>query len=162
MTELPASTLPTEAFHFHVGIIVTDFAAAQDRLSELLGVEWGRVLELDAYEVELGDGSKLTVPNKMCYSTGDPHLELIQEVPGTPWVTNEHSNLHHIGFWSGDLAGESARFSATGCPLAMRGRDGDRAPISFAYHDDPLGVRIELLDDSLRPTIESFLFAKPE
>jgi len=155
------TTLPTEAFHFHVGIIVKEFAEAQDRFSELLGVEWGRVLELEEYQVELGDGSKLTVPNKMCYSTGDPHLELIQEVPGTPWVTNEHSNLHHIGFWSSDLAGESARFSAAGCPLAMRGRDGDQAPVSFAYHDDPIGVRIELIDAGLRPTVESFLFTPP-
>jgi hypothetical protein len=155
------TALPTEAYHFHVGIIVNEFAEAQDRLTALLGVEWGRVLELEEYQVELGDGSKLTVPNKMCYSTGDPHLELIQEVPGTPWVTNEHSNLHHIGFWSGDLAGESARFSAAGCPMVMRGRDGDQAPVSFAYHDDPLGVRIELLDAALRPTIESFLFAPP-
>ncbi len=159
MTELPSTTaLQAERFHFHVGIIVRDFAEAQDRLTGLLGVEWGRVMELDEYQIQLADGSNLTVPNRMCYSVGEPHLELIQEVPGTPWVCNEHSNLHHIGFWTPDLVGDSTRLASSACPMEMRGRDGDTAPITFAYHRDPLGVRVEILDSAMRPTIESLLF----
>ncbi len=45
-----------------------------------------------------------------------------------------------------------------GCPLQLCGRDGDTAPVSFAYHrSDPLGVRIEIVDSSMREAM-AFLF----
>src|SRR5262249_51595064 len=90
---------------YHVGIVVPDLDAAQARFSELLGVEWGPVAENDI-EVQM-DGSDLVVPNRICYSTRAPYLELIQEVPGTPWVCNEYSNLHHIGFFTDALVADS-------------------------------------------------------
>jgi hypothetical protein len=38
------------------------------------------------------------------------------------------------------------------------GRDGEAAPVSFAYHrEDTLGVRVELVDASMREAM-SFLF----
>ena len=79
-------------------------------------------------------------------------------MPGTVWVRNEHSNLHHVGFWSSDLLGDSTGVAAAGCPLQLCGRDGDDAPVSFAYHrDDELGVRFELVDATMRDAM-AFLF----
>ncbi len=47
---------------------------------------------------------------------------------------------------------------ASGCPLQLCGRDGDDAPLSFAYHrDDELGVRFELVDATMRDDM-AFLF----
>ena len=93
----------------------------------------------------------------MCYSVDDPHMELIQEVPGSIWVCNEHSNLHHIGFWSDDLAADGSALTGVGCPLQLCGRSGTDAPVSFAYHRNELGVRIEIVDAAIREAM-GFLF----
>ena len=155
-------TPANEPEHYHVGIVVPDLAAAQARLTELLGVVWGPVMHLDELELRDGDGNDVLVPNTLCYSAGPPYLELIEEVPGSVWVCNEHSNLHHIGFWSSSFDGDSDRLTGIGCPLQVCGRAGSSAPVSFAYHRDPLGVRIELVDVGLRPTMQELLFRAPE
>jgi catechol 2,3-dioxygenase-like lactoylglutathione lyase family enzyme len=148
--ELPA--------HYHVGIVVADLPAARAHLTELLGVTWGPVLHLDEVEYRDEVGADVVLPTTICYSTGDPCLELIQEVPGTIWVRNEHSNLHHVGFWSDRLADDSDGLVAGGCPLQLCGRDAATAPVSFAYHrDEALGVRFELVEASIREGM-AFLF----
>ena len=62
------------------------------------------------------------------------------------WECNEHSNLHHIGVWADALPADSATYTELRCPLQLCGRDDDGALVQFAYHRDPLGVRIELVD----------------
>ena len=146
---------------YHVGIVVPDLEAAQARFSDLLGVVWGPVMDIEAVEFRDADGNDLSLPNKLCYSTGPPYLELVEEVPGTVWVCNEHSNLHHLGYWTDALAEESARFTESVCPLQICGRTGAKAPEQFSYHQDPLGVRIELVDVALRPVMEQFMFQPP-
>jgi len=145
---------------FHVGIVVADLDAASARFTELLGCAWGPVAENDI-EVRDADGNDLVLPNRICYSTQEPYLELIQEQPGTPWVCNEHSNLHHIGFFSDDLVANAATFADVRCPLEIVGRDGAVAPVSFTYHRDPLGMRIEHVDAAMRALMEEWLFQPP-
>ncbi len=148
--------------HYHVGMVVTDMEAASAKLTDLLGVTWGPVMHLDATEYRDEAGRDVVLPTTMRYSTGTPCLELILEVPGSVWVRNEASNLHHIGFWSDSLADQSNAFSGAGCPLQLCGRAGSAAPASFAYHwDDELGIRMELVDASMRDAMQ-FLFEAPE
>jgi catechol 2,3-dioxygenase-like lactoylglutathione lyase family enzyme len=147
--------------YFHVGIVVPDLEAARARFTELLGVEWGPVMVNDI-DIRDGDGVERVVPNKICYSTSSPYLELIEEVPGSPWVCNEHSNLHHIGVFSGSLVDESGRFHAAQCPLEWMDGHGSGPPEIWAYHRDPLGVRIEIVNDELRPMMEQFMWRAPE
>jgi Glyoxalase/Bleomycin resistance protein/Dioxygenase superfamily len=149
--------MTTLGSHYHVGIIVSDLTAARARLSGL-GLTWGPVMHLDAVEYRDADGADLVLPTTICYSVGDPCLELIEEVPGTVLVRNDHSNLHHIGFWSADLVDASRALTGVGCPLQLCGRAGTTAPASFAYHrDDRLGIRIELVDNAMRDAM-AFLF----
>lgn len=144
--------------HYHVGIVVTDIAAASAKLSRLLGISWGPVMALDAVDYRDEDGNDVVLPTTMRYSTGTPCLELIREVPGSVWVRNESSNLHHIGFWSDSMPTQSGDFSAAGCPLQLCGRAGSVAPASFAYHrDKELGIRMELVDAGMRDAMQ-FLF----
>lgn len=151
--------LPT---HFHVGIVVTDLDAARTRLTELLGVAWGPVLRLEAGDYRDGSGADLVLPTAFCYSVGQPAIELIEEVPGTIWATNGSSNLHHLGFWSDDLVGDSAELTGAGCPLRLCGRAGGAAPVQFAYHrDDVLGFHVEVLDGGMRDLM-AFLFRPDE
>ena len=143
--------------HYHVGIVVPDLAAARAQLSEQLGVTWGPILHLDATDYRDDAGRDLVLPTTICYSVDEPRLELIEEVPGSVWVCNEYSNLHHIGFWSHDLSAASTDLAGSGCPLQLCGRAGDVAPVSFAYHRNDLGVRIEIVDGAMRAAM-AFLF----
>jgi hypothetical protein len=146
---------------YHVGIVVPDIEVAKAHLGELLGITWGPVLHMDGIDVRDADGNDLFVPNTLCYSTEAPHVELVQEVPGTVWECNEHSNLHHIGVWTDALPADSAAYGELRCPLQLCGHDDDTAPTQFAYHRDPLGVRIELVDVALKATMEEFMFKAP-
>jgi catechol 2,3-dioxygenase-like lactoylglutathione lyase family enzyme len=146
---------------YHVGIVVPDMEAALKHFSDLLGIVWGPVIEVDAHDVRDADGNDLSLPTTLCYSTSAPHLELITEVPGTPWVCNEYSNLHHIGFWTDALEADSEHLVTAHCPLELCGREPGRVPAMFTYNRDPLGVRVELVDAALRPGMEQFSFVAP-
>lgn len=150
--------MPNLPPHYHVGIVVPDVEAARQRMTELLGVTWGPIIRFAEVPYRDGEGNDVVLPNTICYSADEPRIELIEDTPGTVWVSNEHSNLHHIGFWTDDLAGHSAVLGGAGCPLQLAGRDGTTAPVQFAYHrDEVLGVRYELVDTSLQDAM-TFLF----
>lgn len=125
------------------------------RFTNLLGYEWMPIMEMTLPTREPETDTRADVPLRTVYSVDTPFLELVEEVPGTTWVCNEQSNLHHIGFWCDQLSAESGRLVAAGCPLQLSGYAADSAePLMYAYHRDELGVRIELVDDLLRPMIE--------
>jgi hypothetical protein len=145
---------------YHVGIVVPEIEAARERLSSLLGVEWGPIVEADT-EVRRASGSDEVISLKLCYSTKAPHLELVEERPGTPWTCNEFSNLHHIGFFSDSLASDARQLEGGACPLEICGRAAEEAPRMFSYHRDPLGVRFEFVDGASRTMMEEFLFSAP-
>jgi catechol 2,3-dioxygenase-like lactoylglutathione lyase family enzyme len=146
---------------YHVGIVVSDLEAAKIHLTELLGITWGNNMDIEVNAARDRDGNDVEVPFFLCYSREAPHIELIQEVPGTVWECNEHSNLHHIGFWSDSLVDDVTSFVAARCPLQLSGRDGDNAPVQSAYHRDPLGFTVELVDLSNQPLLEQSLFRAP-
>ena len=146
---------------YHVGIVVPDVEVAKAHFTDLLGITWGPVVQTEGLPVREGDGAERIVPNTLCYSTEPPYVELVQEVPGTVWECNEHSNLHHIGVWTDALPADSATYTELRCPLQLCGRDDDGALVQFAYHRDPLGVRIELVDLAMKPMMEEFMFKAP-
>ena len=59
------------------------------------------------------------------------------------------------------LPEDSARYGELRCPLQLSGRADDGALVQFAYHRDPLGVRIELVDAAMKPMMEEFMFKAP-
>jgi hypothetical protein len=150
-------TAPSLPPYYHVGIVVPDVTAAKEMLSEQLGVRWGPVLRIASADYRDGDGVDLVLPTTMCYTVDAPHLEVIEEVPGSVWECNQYSNLHHIGFWSDDLGTDGAALGNSGCPMQLCGRAGAEAPVSFAYHRNDLGVRIEIVNSAMREVM-GFLF----
>lgn len=146
---------------YHVGIIVPDLEAARARLSELLGVEWGPILDVMT-EVRDAEGRDTEARSRICFSTEAPHLELITEMPGTPWVCNEYSNIHHIGYYNDDVPGASGTLTAARCPFEFGSRLNAATPDDgWAYHRDELGVRVEYVGEAIRPMLEDFLFKPP-
>jgi Glyoxalase/Bleomycin resistance protein/Dioxygenase superfamily len=147
-----------ESEHYHVGIIVEEMEAARAHLEELLGVVWGPIMEYDA-DFRDKSGEPTIYPLRICYSTVAPYIELIEEVRGTIWECNEHSNLHHIGFWTEAVGDDGDRWTALGCPFVLGPwEDGE---IRAAYHHDALGVRLELVSTSRRELIEEVMAAPP-
>jgi catechol 2,3-dioxygenase-like lactoylglutathione lyase family enzyme len=140
---------------FHVGVVVPDIEAARARFTEILGVAWGPMVEAEVH-VRDGDGKEHRFPNRLCYSTEQPYIELIQEVPGSVWTCNEHSNLHHIGFYSDAVFDESGRLTSAQCALEYL-RVTDNPLAAFAYHRDPLGVRIELVSSAMQASMAQSL-----
>ncbi|MEI8001661.1 MAG: VOC family protein [Actinomycetes bacterium] len=145
---------------FHVGIVVPDLDAAKAHFTELLGLDWGPVVE-SLIGIAGPDGVRHEVVNRICYSTAPPYLELIQETPGTTWVCNEFSNLHHLGFFSSDPGAVSTHLGERRCPLEVVDAQVGDAPPNWVYHRDPLGVRVEIVDGGLRDMMATYLWQPP-
>jgi hypothetical protein len=143
---------PTDLYH--VGIVVPGLEDGQAHFAGLFGVRWAPVIEAPV-AMRTADGTVVTVDLRLAYSADAPHLELIEAVPGSIWVLNPHSNIHHIGFWTDDLEGDSARLHGGGCPLEVMGDGGGGEPLLWSYHRDRFGVRIELVDAAMRAGMEA-------
>ncbi len=83
---------------YHTGVVVPDLDAAIDRLSAIGGYRWTRIVE--ATMPVITDDGLVDIPFKMVYSIDAPHLELVQEVPGTTWTSAPRNAAHHLGYWS--------------------------------------------------------------
>ena len=126
---------------YHTGVVVPDLDAAIDRLSAVGGYRWTKTVEA-VMPVLTADGP-VDIPFKMVYSIDAPHLELVQEVPGTTWTSAPRNAVHHLGYWTDDVLATGAQLERAGYAFEVRA-GGDGPPI-FAYYLDPLGVRIELV-----------------
>jgi len=139
---------------YHVGIVVPSLEVGQAHFADLFGVRWAPVIEART-AMRTSDGTVAAADLRLVYSIDAPHLELIEEVPGSVWVLNPHSNIHHIGFWSDDLGGDWAGLHGGGCPFEVMGDSGGSEPLLWSYHNDRLGVRIELVDEVLRAGMQA-------
>src|SRR5437879_3809505 len=111
MAELRAAPLRAED-QFHVGVVVADFEAALADLSALFGYEWcGEIGGPTQVRLPAGD----TVLDLRCaYSKTSPRLEIVRRIPGTLWEPAVGSGIHHIGYWSDDVAADSAELERRG------------------------------------------------
>jgi catechol 2,3-dioxygenase-like lactoylglutathione lyase family enzyme len=131
---------------FHVGIVVHDLEAARDWLTETFGYEWGSDVQIE-YTMQLPDGP-LTYRQRLQYSVTEPRLELVQSVPGTPFQPST-SGLHHFGYWCTDVKSTTSKLVQNGWTWECGGNLDDGSP-AWAYHFNPLGVRVELVSVALR------------
>ena len=152
--------MPTLPPHYHVGIVVPDVAAARVRLTEQLGVTWGPIFHLDEVAYRDGDGTDLSLPTTICYSIGEPCLELIEEMPGHGVGAQRALEPAPRRLLEPTLLAATAprRSPAPAARCSCAAATATDAPVSFAYHrDDDLGVRFELVDATMRDAM-SFLF----
>ncbi|OBI37067.1 VOC family protein [Mycobacterium colombiense] len=138
---------------YHTGLVVPDMDAAAQSLTRAAGYTWTQPIEAPL-SVTTDDGDR-EVPFKFVYSIEAPHLELIQEVPGTIWTASPHGAAHHLGYWTDDLAATAAALEHAGYRLEAR-PSGEELKM-FAYYLDPFGVRIEIVERGLFPNWSDFL-----
>jgi catechol 2,3-dioxygenase-like lactoylglutathione lyase family enzyme len=138
---------------FHVGIVVDDLDATLARLSDLFGYEWcDEMAAPTPVSFPTGDA---VVEFRFRYSRNAPRLEIIQSIPGTLWTPVDGSGIHHLGYWSDDVARDSAALDDRGVPREAAGTRPDGA-VSWAYHRAASGPRIELVATELRPFLEQY------
>ncbi|MER5195699.1 VOC family protein [Streptomyces sp. NPDC002755] len=142
---------------YHTGIVVPDIDAWKARMGEVAGYRWTRTMSAEL-PVRLADGDRV-LNLRYAYSLDAPHLELVQEIPGTPWTASAHTATHHLGYFCDDLATTSHRLAESGFALeACAVIDG--TPSVFAYHLAPSGLRIEIVDRARMPDFSAYLRSK--
>lgn len=129
---------------WHVGIVVVDLDAAVQEFSVAAGLRWSTTQEQDV-EVETPAGIECGRVRWVASSGQSPDWEMIQQRDGGLWSVerNNGSALHHMAYWSDDLATDSAALEAAGFTREARGRDAE-GRIRFEYLVSPSGIRIEL------------------
>jgi hypothetical protein len=138
---------------FHVGIVVADFDASLAHLSELFGYSWCPEIALPT-EVTLPSGTTV-IDLGFVYSAEAPRVEVIRTIPGTLWTPAEGSGIHHLGYWSDDVAADAAALEARGFAAEAAGNRPDGTPV-WAYHRSPTGPRIEIVSRDIQPSLEGY------
>jgi Glyoxalase/Bleomycin resistance protein/Dioxygenase superfamily len=140
---------------YHTGIVVPDLDAAMTRLSALAGYRWINPL---SYTLPFRTPSGIReLTSTIVYSVQGPHLELIQEVPGSPWTAAPGNSVHHLGYFTDNLADTAKMLEDNGFAFEMTaGASGSDLSL-FAYYIDAVGTRIEIVDRALFPDFPAFL-----
>ena len=149
--------VPRDGF-YHFGLIVRDFERALAELGSTMGVEWASV-QRRTFDVRQPNGV-VTADFRVTYSvTGPPHFEIIEACPGTIWERPSSGGIHHLGYWSQDLAADSERLTTAGYVWeATYDNPAVDGPFGFTYHTLPAtGVRVELVDVARKPAFDQWL-----
>ncbi|MFC5746284.1 VOC family protein [Actinomadura rugatobispora] len=135
---------------FHLGIVTAEFETTMDALSAVFGHEWGP---------EIGEPIAVTLPSgeavlnlRCAFSTTVPRLELVRSIPGTMWEPAP-GGVHHIGFWSEDVAADSAELASNGYVLEASRTGPDGKPF-FTFQRSTTGFRVELVSTAARAGLE--------
>lgn len=131
---------------YHVGIVVDDFDATLERLSEVSGYRWADEFRGEQ-TVETPDG-ELKVPLHFAYSMDEPRLEIVESVPGTVWEPST-SGVHHLGYWSEDVDRDVTTLVNSGMEVEVKAPNPDGTAL-WAYCKGSRGPRIELVSSTMR------------
>jgi catechol 2,3-dioxygenase-like lactoylglutathione lyase family enzyme len=140
---------------YHTGLVVPSLKDAAQRFSAMAGYSWTKPIA-GPVTVRTDAGAQ-TVDMAFVYSLEAPHLELIQEIPGTPWTHD--GGAHHLGYFTDDFAATATALTETGYRLELCHTDDGETPSMFAYYLSPDGVRIEIVDQHVFGDFAAFLKA---
>jgi len=138
---------------FHIGIVVEDLESTLEQLTELFGYEWCDVMGGGPTSVT-GPAGEVLVDLRFAYSRTCPRLEVIRAVPGTLWEPSD-SGVHHVGYWSDDVAADSAELVRLGWATEAVGKRPDGTPY-WSFHRSPTGPRIELVSRAVQAGMEQY------
>ncbi|CAM4365568.1 hypothetical protein MB901379_04718 [Mycobacterium basiliense] len=149
-----ASVLRPEDF-YHTGIVVPDLDVAMARFSALGGYRW---ITPQTYTLPMRTATGTReLTTTFVYSLQSPHVELIGETAGTPWAAVPGNSIHHLGYFTDDLATASRMLQENGYTLEATADVSGPGLALFAYYIDEFGTRIEIVDRALFPDWPAFL-----
>ena len=141
--------------YYHTGIVVPDLDVAMARLSSLAGYRWITPLTYTLPFRTASGTRELT--STFVYSLQSPHLELIEQVPDSPWIAAPGNSVHHLGYFVDDLAETARMLEAKGFTFEATADISPPDLALFAYYLDAFGTRIEIVDRTLFPDFPAFL-----
>jgi catechol 2,3-dioxygenase-like lactoylglutathione lyase family enzyme len=137
---------------FHLGIVVEDFEASLAEFSTAFGYEWC---------AEISGAIPLTLPTgdavldlTCVYSRTLPRLEIVRRVPGSLWEPVAGGGIHHVGYWSDDVAADAAELTGQGFVTQATRAGSGGAP--FAFLRGPSGLLVELVDRVAQQGLEKY------
>jgi hypothetical protein len=141
---------------YHTGIVVPDLDAAMARYTALAGYQWIKPL---SYTLPFRTASAGTreFTSTIVYSMNSPHIELIQEVPESPWVAAPGNSVHHLGYFTDNLTDSARSLQDNGFTFEATAAVAGSELALFAYYVDSFGTRIEIVDRALFPDWPAFL-----
>ena len=140
---------------YHTGIVVPDLDAAMARMSALAGYRWINPLTY-TLPFRTANGTR-ELTSTFVYSVQSPHVELIREVPGSPWTAAPGNSVHHLGYFTDNLADSAKMLEDNGFTFEATADVSSADLALFAYYVDACGTRIEIVDRALFPDFPAFL-----
>ena len=145
---------------FHVGIVAADFEATVAGLTSLFGYQWCDEMG-GPIHVRLPAGDAV-LDVRCVYSRTSPRLEIVRPIPGTLWEPAADSGIHHVGYWSDDVAADSAALERDGyLPEATRQDPDGGGAAAFAFYRSAAGFRVELVSRAVKPALERLWAGQP-
>jgi catechol 2,3-dioxygenase-like lactoylglutathione lyase family enzyme len=142
---------------FHTGIIVPNLEEGAEALTKVAGYRWTRFMEAEPLMRLPGGDRPLRL--RFAYSLDDPTIEIVEEVPGTPFTAVPTPaggrSMHHYGFYADDLAASVAALQAEGYELETHAVVDGRLAV-FAFVVSPSGMRMELIDRAVVPDLATY------
>ncbi len=144
---------------YHTGAIVDDLDVAMARWTAALGLHWAPPL---TSTVPLMCPTGLEDREvRFTYSIEGPHhIELLEQINPAPYVNlTGGRHVHHVGYYTTDLVGETARLESEGLICELSGVTEDGAVDRATFLRDPLvpGLWIELVDQSVVDFLDPWL-----
>jgi hypothetical protein len=145
---------------FHTGIIVDDLEGAMSSWGVALGLHWAPP-KTATTPMRCPDGVKGREV-RFSYSVEGPHhIELLEQVDPSPYLSLTGGRyIHHLGYYTRDLAGQSRRLEELGFPCELSGvASGSDGVARATFHRNPLapGMWIELVDESVASDIDPWM-----
>jgi Glyoxalase/Bleomycin resistance protein/Dioxygenase superfamily len=137
---------------YHTGLVVDDLDQAMNVLTSVAGLRWATPRVVSG-TIRTSQGP-LYRSSRFTYSVDGPHhVELIQHVDGTAWLTATGGRrVHHLGLWVDDLGAAMHSMQTRGLPAEFHGLDAQGRPCSPSFHRHPeSGFWFELIDSAARP-----------
>jgi hypothetical protein len=125
------------------------------RLSTLAGYQWITPLTY-TLPFRTANGTR-ELTSTFVYSIQSPHVELIKEVPDSPWTAAPGNSVHHLGYFTDNLADTARMLEANGFTFEATADVSPPDLALFAYYIDAFGTRIEIVDRALFPDFPAFL-----
>lgn len=142
---------------YHIGVVVQDLDRAMDELATAMGYTWTTVRTMDT-SVLLASGGPKPINLRLAFTRqGPPWMEFIEGPSDSVWSSAGGNALHHVAFYVDDLEAEKQRMESLGMTFEVGGMGPDGRLSGFAYHLNPHGGRVELVDERLRDGMERWL-----
>lgn len=125
------------------------------QISTATGLTWHPPQDF-ALDINMGN-ERLQIDVKFTYSVEGPvQIEVAQGPAGTLWDPRVHGPNPHNGYWSKDLVAQIDTLTSGGFELLYSGAGDEPGPQGYAMLIAPSGMRVELIDESMRPLFEQW------